>query len=207
MDQDVRASVLEDRPNDSRGFIHKRIGGAVGGFLTGGVTGAIGGFARGGRATRPTTGAQFQIPGGGSQVRTFQVGPFGLFGKGTSVSRFSIPQGTGTAVGELIGVGLDRAARGSVLPTADGCPKGFHLNKSSYTLKSGQHIPERTLCVRNRRRNNDNGKAALRAARRLIGRKKGQEVIDKALRAIAPPSRRKSTSKASGTPQIIVAGN
>jgi len=37
-------------PNEVRNFVHKRIIGAVGGFLTGGVTGAIGGAVRGGRS-------------------------------------------------------------------------------------------------------------------------------------------------------------
>ncbi len=46
------------RPGDARGFVHKRLIGAVtgfaGGLLSGGnpITGAIGGFARGGRSTQ-----------------------------------------------------------------------------------------------------------------------------------------------------------
>lgn len=39
-------------PNDRRNFVHKRLIGAVGGFLTGGVTGAIGGAISGGRKRR-----------------------------------------------------------------------------------------------------------------------------------------------------------
>lgn len=38
-----------ERPNDRRGFIHKKLIGAVGGFLSGGPTGAISGFVTGGR--------------------------------------------------------------------------------------------------------------------------------------------------------------
>jgi len=36
------------KPNDQRGFVHKRIIGAVGGFLGGGPVGAVGGFVGGG---------------------------------------------------------------------------------------------------------------------------------------------------------------
>ena len=36
------------RPAESRGFVHKRIGGAIGGLLSGGPVGAIGGFLTGG---------------------------------------------------------------------------------------------------------------------------------------------------------------
>jgi len=208
MYHDELASSTGRKSNDSRGFIHKRIGGAIGGFVRGGFTGAARGFISGGRATRPTT--ALQIPGGGSQrrERTFRLGPFGPSFQSTTTSRFTVPPGTGTAIGEIIGVGLDRAARGPVLPTADGCPKGFHLNKSAYSLKSGERIEERTLCVKNRRRNNDNGAAALRAARRLVGRKKHQETVDKALRAIAPKSRRSSSRKqpSHGGATVISAG-
>jgi len=43
-----------ERPNDERGFIHKRIIGAVGGLVSGqGIGGAIRGFVRGGRKRRP----------------------------------------------------------------------------------------------------------------------------------------------------------
>jgi len=37
-----------DKPNDVRGFVHKRIIGAIGGFIGGGPGGAIGGFIGGG---------------------------------------------------------------------------------------------------------------------------------------------------------------
>ena len=37
-----------ERPAESRGFVHKRIGGALGGLLSGGPVGAIGGFLTGG---------------------------------------------------------------------------------------------------------------------------------------------------------------
>lgn len=39
---------LNGKPGDERGFVHKRIGGAIGGFIGGGPAGAIGGFFGGG---------------------------------------------------------------------------------------------------------------------------------------------------------------
>ena len=49
---------------DSRGFVHKRFIGAVGGFLSGGITGAVSGFVRGGKGDRPA----FQGLGGGGNI-------------------------------------------------------------------------------------------------------------------------------------------
>lgn len=204
MDLDVRASSLEHRPGESRSFVHKRLFGAAKGFATGGLTGAAAGFVTSGRATRPQNQT---FSGNGavhpSQTTKIRIGPFGALGTFLQ-NKFTIPAGAGRAAGELALVAMDAHARGPVTPTADGCPKGFHLNKSSYTLKDGRRIEERTLCVKNRRRNNDNGKAALRAARRLVGRKKHQETIDKALRGIAPRARRSSSKKASPVGATIV---
>ena len=39
-------------PNDRRGFVHKRLLGAVGGFITGGPTGAVSGFVTSGGGSR-----------------------------------------------------------------------------------------------------------------------------------------------------------
>jgi len=49
--------MLLDRPQgpaESRGFVHKRIIGAVGGFIGGGPGGAVRGFLGGGGSSRPT---------------------------------------------------------------------------------------------------------------------------------------------------------
>ena len=204
MHQDVHAEALTPRPNECRRFVHKRFIGAVKGFARGGISGAAGGFLSGGRATRPTTTSLAQRGGGTTTTTRTRIGPFG------SILRRDVTQTqVGTVpiqVGELrigpAGPGPPRI--GAVAPTADGCPKGFHLNKSAYSLKDGRRIEERSLCVKNRRRNNDNGTAALRAARRLVGRKKHQETIDKALKAIAPASRRRSSSQKAPVGATIV---
>lgn len=70
-------------------------------------------------------------------------------------------------------------------PSAGGIPRGFHVNKSSYFLKSGEFVPAGTRFVRNRTRNNANGKAL----RRAISRAKGFDSLvkrnRKALRSLA----------------------
>ena len=55
------------------------------------------------------------------------------------------------------------------LPAAAGSlpPVGFHLNKTSYFLQSGEFVEAGTRFVRNRRRNPGNMRAADRAIRGL----------------------------------------
>ena len=64
-------------------------------------------------------------------------------------------------------------------------PAGTHLNKSSYFLRDGTFVAARSRFVRNRTRNNANG----RALRRAIGRAKGFDNLvkrnRKALRSLA----------------------
>lgn len=53
-----------------------------------------------------------------------------------------------------------------------GSPSGYHVNKSSYWLKSGEFIPKGTRWVRNRRRNPLNPRALDRAMGRIGSAKK-----------------------------------
>jgi len=74
---------------------------------------------------------------------------------------------------------LARLAPGGVPAITPGeCPKGHRLNKSNYFLSDGTFIPERTKCVKIRRRNFANG----RALRRSITRAKGFERLVKSNR-------------------------
>ena len=59
------------------------------------------------------------------------------------------------------------------------CASGFHLNKAAYTLKSGQRIEKGTVCVKNRRRNPLNARAASNAIRRLEGARKAVKNIQR----------------------------
>ena len=65
------------------------------------------------------------------------------------------------------------------------CPKGFRLNKSSYFLKSGAHIPARSKCVRYRRMNVANTRALKRSTRRLTSFENLVKRERKALRKLA----------------------
>ena len=47
------------------------------------------------------------------------------------------------------------------------CPSGCHPNKSDYFLRSGEFVPARSRCVRNRRRNPLNPRALDRAISRI----------------------------------------
>jgi hypothetical protein len=142
------------------GFLGKVAKGAIGGAVglaTGGVSGAITGAAAPfiGSSTRAAAGLAQPTSGPGIPGGTVMVNPpfTGARGVGVSVAppATSAPRtGTGT-----MSNGMKLA-----------CPAGFHPNKASYFLKSGQFVPEGTRCVRNRRRDPLNP----RALRRAIGR-------------------------------------
>lgn len=93
------------------------------------------------------------------------------------------------AVSVITALGPPIIAAGSQALAAQGAgavqPAGHHLNKSSYFLRSGEFVPARSRWVRNRTRNNANGKAL----RRAIGRAKGFDNLvkrnRKALRSLA----------------------
>jgi len=53
-----------------------------------------------------------------------------------------------------------------VVSGADGCPKGYKLNKTSYHLRDGTFVPARSKCVPYRTRNNTNQKALTKAISR-----------------------------------------
>lgn len=59
------------------------------------------------------------------------------------------------------------------------CPSGFHPNKTSYFLKNGTFVPEGSKCVKNRRRNALNPRAASRAISRLESAKKAVSRLDR----------------------------
>lgn len=115
-----------------------------------------------------------QISGGGRgftrPMPVRQLGPVG-----TAIATTAIP-----IVGSAI---QTRMQAGSV--AGGGQPAGMHLNKSSYFLRSGEFVPARSRWVRNRTRNNANG----RALRRSIGRVKGFDNLvkrsRKALRSLS----------------------
>ena len=123
----------------------KTVGGIVGGPVGFGLK-TIGGFAGGGPQiqTRPT---MLPIPRG----RT--IGQRGFGGPGQLQPGF---------------VGPPRPAPAEGLA----CPQGFHPNKSSYYMRSGEFIAKGSKCVPSRRRNPANARANDRAIGRIESAKK-----------------------------------
>ncbi len=78
------------------------------------------------------------------------------------------------------------AKPGAFAPVNGCCPSGYHLNKSAYwRMENGQHvyIMPQTRCVRNRRRNPLNPRAADRA----IGRLRSASAFGKYLAKVTLP--------------------
>lgn len=57
------------------------------------------------------------------------------------------------------------------------CPSGHHPNKSDYTLLDGSFIAKGSRCVKNRRRNPLNPRAASRAIARIASAKKATAML------------------------------
>lgn len=196
-----------NKPNDERGFIHKKIlgigTGVISGFLGGGPLGAIGGglSAFSGRSR-----AQVQpppprkVPGFGGLVERFipggrsgffpelpgAVGPggvAGLLGAQGGVTGAAALSPNGTCPAPVMGGNRRVNAAGEVA-----CP-GFHWNESTYTRLGGPCsnkpaglVVKGTEQVKNRRNfNTANGPARKRAIKRL---KAGEKDCKEALRAL-----------------------
>jgi len=195
------------RPNDRRGFLHKKllglgrkalgigasfIPGPVGGVARS-VIGRLGGPGQPGptrpRAlsfqapTRLPQGSRVQRPTPGFAGKVQRFLPGGSTGF-TTIPDALIPRGPGGIIGAFPGVpgGVTGFARdGGCPPEGQVCaPRGFHLNKSSYFLRDGTFVERETRFVRNRRLNNANGRAQGRAITRL---EKGADNAKKLLKA------------------------
>ena len=197
------------------GFLHKSfIGRAVGGLAGRGLqfVGAAGipGLSLAARTVR-------SFAGGGSRNAGFISARSAAITRGQTTTRLqaqgasiSLPPGlTPTGPGGIIGAlpGVRGGVSGFAQEPTDGvCPKGFHLNKAEYYLKSENAIiPERSRCVKNRHRNPDNGRASSRAANRLLARKRHSDRIDAALESLVKrrAPRRKKAGAAVHTPLIV----
>jgi len=77
---------------------------------------------------------------------------------------FTGTAGRTTTQSTQYGVALSGVSAG-----ADGCPKGYKLNKTGYHLRDGTFVAPQSRCVRIRTRNMANGKALTRAISRAGG--------------------------------------
>lgn len=78
------------------------------------------------------------------------------------------------------GAGISIGERASFEPGATvACPAGYRPNKSSYFLKSGEFVPKGTRCVKVRRRNPLNPRAADRAISRITSAKKAAAKLNR----------------------------
>jgi len=68
---------------------------------------------------------------------------------------------------------------GGATGVGTGCASGFHPNKSAYFLKNGTFVEAGSRCVKNRRRNPLNPRAASRAISRLESAKKAVTRINR----------------------------
>lgn len=203
---------LGNTRHDQRGFIHKKIGGFIGGAVRGAV-GTVGGVLLGGGIPTPISVIQGAVRGalGQRAPRRQQVAqtPVGRFvQRNAPVSRLDPRRGgqqgvvvgrtredrifvgpQGQPVGQLpAGQGTQVGVNGTCPPGAV-CPKGFRLNKTSYFLRDGTFVQRESRCIRIRRRDALNGRAALNSTRRLVAYTKASRRIRTAIRSAARASR------------------
>lgn len=192
------------------GFLHKSVFGKFVGSVGGGlVRGATRFVAASGIpiASQVARGIQGFQQGGINDPR-FNRAIGQIQGRQSVGASFAFPQRSGSVLlpqsdpmRKNTSVGINPVGRltgptsVAIAAAGDVCPRGFHPNKTDYFLQNGTFVPARSRCVRNRRRNLDNGRASLRAARRLNARAKHNKTIDDALAGLAKPVRRRSAPK------------
>lgn len=147
---------------------------SIGGFLKTAARGAVG-FVTGG----PVGAAAAVLPGivGGRSTSSGAMIP----------SRIADPRN----LPDIPSMVMGPAARGLMIPPSTGTavapyqPKGYHLNKTGYFLKSGAYVAPGTKWVKNRTRNFANGRALNRAISRTAGFNRMVKRSRKNLRALA----------------------
>lgn len=162
-------------------------------YGSGGLFSAIGGAIKGiARVAAPIVGGIVGGPLGGAVGGAVSSR---LGGGGTSIVPYRPPASLpaiNTGIG-LPGTSL-RIHPGALLPggapafTRDAqpmVPRGYHLNKSGYFLKSGQYVAPGTKYVKNRSRNFANGRALNRAIGRVAGFERMVKRSRKSLRGLA----------------------
>jgi len=158
------------------GDIFRGITGAVGGLVTGGPLAALTGGIRGFKG--PPTAGPGSVPlmGRADLARSRGVGrvsniDYQRYKTGIPAPQIPIPtlRGAAERFFPLGATGMMDAPNG--MPPMNGTAGGYHPNKTSYFLKSGEYVPEGTRWVKNRKRNPANARATSRAISRISGAK------------------------------------
>lgn len=168
------------------GGLVKAVGGAVGGFISGGPAGAILGAARTVLPSAKPSVFVAQSPSAGTVMTAGSmaglpalpgIGLPGGVGK-TGVSLVPFGQGglvqpmgvaPGGATGPLVGTNGAGAA----------CQRGYHFNRTGYFTKKYGYIEKGTVCIKNRRRNPLNPRALSRAMSRLESAKNASKALSR----------------------------
>jgi hypothetical protein len=183
--------------------------GAVGGFLGGGplgaIAGGIGGLASGAKGATAGTSllsklsGQIQTNRGATAVGVALPAAVGVAAAGLSLPGMgpwpTLPGRTQPSDGGIPGPVEWMKNQGVRFPdqATGGCPSGYHPNKSGYYTKGGYVAPG-TACVKNRKRNPLNPRAASRAMARLTSAKKATRAITKFFGESRRPARAISSS-------------
>jgi len=115
------------------------------------------------------------------------IGPTisGFIGSGRRFpSPTAIARPGGRRLGPIAQVALPSRGGVATAPAEAGCPKGHHVNRASYHTAEG-FVEKGTRCVRNRRRNLSNGRANIRALRRMAAWEKQDKKRRMVLKKIA----------------------
>jgi hypothetical protein len=160
------------------GFLGKAVGGIAklaGKVLPGPVgiaAGAVGGLLAGSKAQQSP--GIVQTTGGVLTRSTANGGWSGGF-------TLPLPGPTGVKVNPLAIVPGGQPFTQSVADRqiTGGCPSGYHPNKSDYFLSNGTFVAKGSRCVKNRRRNALNPRAASRAISRIESAKKASTALDR----------------------------
>jgi len=172
---------VRGRPNDQRGFVHKKILGLAGKVIRTVGRSPVASFLPGGGILRGVGDFIGGIGGEGRDSPQFAPiitdrGPF-------QPAQPRLPESDPMRKNRSVGIApQDRfQANGACPPEARVCaPRGMHLNKSSYFLRDGTFVEKGSRFVSNRRLNNANGRAQNKAIVRL---EKGQDHAKKLLKA------------------------
>ena len=166
------------------GFIGKTLIGAATGLVTGGPGGAIVGGVAGALGYKPQAGS---AGGGVVPSSPLQTAPRTYLGGGIKFPALGPMTGSSLPAAAAPSAGVPAcgcshstrmvpyAAPGMTpQPLNQACLRGYHMNKSSYYVCTGDgstavRVPKGTACVKTRRMNVGNARALRRALRRAYG--------------------------------------